>query len=292
MMLVSREWHRLLCSPQALQAWSPGKKKMMNYMSVLDLPKVHAIFGLSKSDLRNTAPLPVFASAAMIGRVDLMMYIHQTWDMTPDDVRDGANYVLRMAAQYGRVNVLRFLVATYHLTREDANDCYWYAFREASQNGHVEVLRFMADTWGLSDTCVTLSCMENAIWGAAHNNHVSVLEFLADRCNISITAISRYYAHNILRDAAREHQVAVLKFLAKSWRFPLSEEKSNFCIALREIVEDMGPQRAHKFITGTWPLIADQMCIRSSRKYFTLWANRRYGYEMMHQSNKSSMTFL
>jgi len=283
MMLVCWEWHRALCSPQAHQAWSPGKKQIMCRVNVADLRQVHALFRLSKSDIKNTAPLPALAAAAVAGRVDLIMFIHQTWDLTPDDARQGANYVLRMAAQYGRVNVLRFLVGTYQLTAEDASACYWYAFREASRNGHVEVLRFMADAWDISATCIPVSCMDDAVAGAAHNSHVSVLEFLADRCGISITRISWHCAYDVLRTAACRGNVAVLKFLAKSWRFPLTEKNSNFCLALREIIENMSPRHAHKFITITWPLIADDMCIRSSCKYFTLWANKRYGYEMMQR---------
>ncbi|MEC8678044.1 MAG: ankyrin repeat domain-containing protein [Candidatus Margulisiibacteriota bacterium] len=73
--------------------------------------------------------------------------------------RTNKNYALRMAAQNGKVEVLRFLKDEFNLTKKDASTDRNDAFKMAAQNGDVKVLRFLEDEWDIRfpNTCCTIS---------------------------------------------------------------------------------------------------------------------------------------
>jgi hypothetical protein len=195
MLLVCRRWNSALMSLQAHEAWLPGKQHALAELcltgsaeALAALPRIHALFGLVKSDIVHDKPRAdssLFITVVETGRVDLLRYIHHTWPLTRRDVSFCDNLAICIAAENGHLDMLKFLADTWHLTADDARGETNYGLRKAAENGHVEVLRFMAQVWRM-DADDARTYYNFALRKAAENGHVKVLDFMAKAWNLTL----------------------------------------------------------------------------------------------------------
>jgi len=110
---------------------------------------LHTTFQLTAKDARSNNNW-AFRRAAEKGHLKVLQWLHTTYGLTAEDVRSNNNYAFRYAAKNGHLQVLEWLHTTYGLTAEDARSEDNFAFRSAAKNGHQHVLQWLYTTYGIT----------------------------------------------------------------------------------------------------------------------------------------------
>jgi hypothetical protein len=124
--------------------------------------------------------------------LDILRWLHSTFNLTEKDMRIKDNYALRCSAENGRLEVLKWLYFTFNLTVEDVKTWDNCALRHAAQNGYLKVCQWLYSTFNLTVKDVR-SCDNYILRYAISNGHLDIIEWLDSTFGITRKDITYTY---------------------------------------------------------------------------------------------------
>jgi len=106
---------------------------------------MHQVFQLTKQDIE----LGVFEIVALKGRLDILQWLHTAFAWTIEDLRADENAALGMAANNGYLHILKWMKDVFPLATEDVRANSNYAIECAVINGHLKVVRWFQENYNL-----------------------------------------------------------------------------------------------------------------------------------------------
>lgn len=146
--------------------------------------------------------------AAANGDIEVMRYVYEAFQLTPDDARAHDCAALTVCAQMGKLRELQFLCETVGLGAEDVRVRQCCAVRFSTMCGHLDTLRYLCDTFQFTAEEVLY---QDTFMDAAEGGHLDVLRFLRERFDVS--SWSDRSASNALCENAEKGRLDVLKYL-------------------------------------------------------------------------------
>jgi ankyrin repeat protein len=77
-----------------------------------------------------------------LGRLDLLKYLVETFQLTVEDARANNSYALRWAAYNGHFKVVKYLIKRFQLGAEDVRAYNNYALRWGSLNVNHDIVQY------------------------------------------------------------------------------------------------------------------------------------------------------
>ena len=152
-MFLPNELYHLICSYKTSESEIRTFHKLLTEYDIYALNQYVYILDrlntYSSNKWNNCAKQKQFHEATRHGDLVVLQWLHNIYNMTPNDNKSYVNDSLLWASFYGHLEVLQWLHNTYNLTPDDAKSEDNYAFRMASSNGHTNVTDWLTETYGI-----------------------------------------------------------------------------------------------------------------------------------------------
>jgi hypothetical protein len=126
----------------------------------------------------------VLRTASKYGKLEVLLWLVESYRLSIKDVRSRDNEALREAAYGGHLETVRYLVETFNLTVEDVRSRDNGALRLAASDGHLEVVRYLVETFKL--TVEDARTQDNdGLRRAAYGGHLEIVRYLVETFNLT-----------------------------------------------------------------------------------------------------------
>eukprot|EP01104_Vermistella_antarctica_P000624 TRINITY_DN10774_c0_g1_i1.p1 TRINITY_DN10774_c0_g1~~TRINITY_DN10774_c0_g1_i1.p1 ORF type:complete len:370 (+),score=57.93 TRINITY_DN10774_c0_g1_i1:208-1317(+) len=150
-------------------------------------------------------------AACTCDHVDVLRYLHTTYDLTADDARRDRNWALEVAARHGSVRAIKYLHTHFGLTADDARANESFPLRIAAQGGHAKTVEYLNTGYGLTAEDARIK-ENNSLRLASREGHIDVVKYLHVGYGLT-TDDARSNDNYCLRLSAKGGHVAVVRYL-------------------------------------------------------------------------------
>merc|ERR1711991_932872 len=119
----------------------------------------------------------LFRSSCEFGRMKMIRYLKEEFELTKKDAQVDNNYALRESCRNGYLPVVKYLKQTFGLTKEDAQADNNYALRWSCYNGHIRIVTYLKQTFGLTKEDAQADYNFALRW-SCYNGHIRIVTYL------------------------------------------------------------------------------------------------------------------
>ncbi len=174
---------------------------------------MHTTYNLTQKDGRIYDNNPL-RRACQYGKLELVEWICTTYNLTSKDARSYRNDSLGIACKYGNLELVKWLHKTFELTIDDVRECW--AFSISCKKGHLEQAKWLHATFGLT----TEDARKNSntiLWKLCRKGNLEGAMWLQSTFNLT-TEDAKSNNNRALRAALRNDHLDVVQWLNNTFK--------------------------------------------------------------------------